>query len=36
MDDRYAYMLNALWGKHYDLGRVIRFRHMPRGTGDGD
>jgi len=31
MDDRYAYMLNALWARHYDLGRVIRFRHVQRG-----
>ncbi len=31
MDDRYAYMLNALWSRHYDLGRVIRFRHVQRG-----
>ncbi|MEI8197304.1 MAG: phosphotransferase [Phycisphaerae bacterium] len=31
MDDRNAYILNALWTKHYDLGRILRFRHVTRG-----
>lgn len=31
MDDRYAYVLNTLWTKHFDLGRVVRFRHVTRG-----
>jgi len=31
MDDRYAYMLNTLWAKYYDLGRIIRFRSVSRG-----
>ena len=31
MDDRFAYILNNLWSRHYDLGRIIRFRHVTRG-----
>jgi Ser/Thr protein kinase RdoA (MazF antagonist) len=31
MDDRYAYLLNGLWARHFDLGRVVRFRHAQRG-----
>ena len=31
MDDRHAYMLNELWTRQYDLGRVLRFRHIRRG-----
>ncbi len=31
MDDRAAYLLNGLWARHYDLGRVVRFRQVQRG-----
>lgn len=31
MDDRFAYILNNLWSRHYDLGRIIRFRRVTRG-----
>ncbi|HMD53183.1 MAG TPA: phosphotransferase [Phycisphaerae bacterium] len=31
MDDRKAYMLNGLLERHFDLGRVVRFRQVQRG-----
>jgi Ser/Thr protein kinase RdoA (MazF antagonist) len=31
MDDRTAYLLNALVERHYDIGRVLRFRKITRG-----
>lgn len=31
MEDRTAYAFNALLERHYAIGRVIRFRHLPRG-----
>lgn len=31
MDDRAAYLLNGLWSRYYDLGRIIRFRQVQRG-----
>ena len=31
MDDRDAYVLNNLWSRYYDLGRIVRFRHVTRG-----
>lgn len=31
MDDRAAYLLNGLWSRYYDLGRIVRFRQVQRG-----
>jgi len=31
MDDRTAYLLNGLVERHYDIGRVLRFRKIKRG-----
>src|SRR4051812_441582 len=31
MDDQQAYLLNGLISRHFDLGRVVRFREVPRG-----
>ncbi|MGC8623791.1 MAG: phosphotransferase [Phycisphaerae bacterium] len=31
MDDRTAYLLNGLVERHYDIGRVLRFRKITRG-----
>jgi Ser/Thr protein kinase RdoA (MazF antagonist) len=31
MDDRTAYLLNGLVERHYDVGRVLRFRKISRG-----
>ena len=31
MDDRTAYLLNSLVERHYDIGRVLRFRKITRG-----
>ncbi len=32
MNDRMAYALHALLNDHYDMGRILRFRQMRRGT----